>query len=128
MSFPKSFPKHLPFRRFVISPSNSRYGSFCLLDRNTALYSGHVSSLAGDSRVPAKNRKPRAIARIADALFFREKSIHIAASVILKLTFSLSKKRGERERERRSRSHDDHLIDLADREWRYLLKINFGVD
>lgn len=94
---------------------------FRLLDRYTVLYPGHVSSLAGDLRGPVKNRKPRAIARIADALFFRgslfigtcrpETGFHVAG-----------------EKEKGTRSYGDDLIDLADRERRRLAKINFGVD
>lgn len=86
---------------------------FRLFDRYTVLYPGHVSSLAGDLRSPVKNRKPRAIARIADALFFRgslfigtcrpETGFHAA---------------GEKEKGIRVRMATD-LIDLADRDRRY---------
>lgn len=62
-----------------------------LFDRYTVLYSGHVSSLANDSYIPAKNWKPRAIARIADALLFWE--ILLISRHLSFWTFLLPKKR-----------------------------------
>jgi len=91
---------------------------FRLLDRYTVLYPGHVSSLAGDLRGPVKNRKPRAIARIADALFFRG-SLFIG-TCRAETGFHCCGKR-----KRDAFVWRDHLIDLANRERRWR---RFGED
>lgn len=58
------------------------------------------SSFASDLRGPAKNRDPRAIGRIADALFFRE-GTYSSAPVVPKPAFPSpavkQKRRGEKE-------------------------------
>lgn len=79
---------------------------FRLFDRYTVLYPGHVSSLAGDLRT-VKNRKPRAIARIADALFFR-------GSLFIGICRPETGFHTAGEKEKGTRSYGDHLIDLAD--------------
>lgn len=109
----------------MISSSNPWYGSFVCFDRYAVFYSGHVSSLANDSHVPAKNRKPRAITRIADALFFRE-NLFISRRLLSWNQLPHHRKKGK-DRERRSHSYDEHLIHLADRKRRCLLKVAVSV-
>jgi len=94
-----------PFCRLTVE-NVSRYGVHAI----DMLYSERISSLAGDLRVPAKNRGPRAIARIADALFFSG-GTYSSAAVVPRPAFAVAKKEKS---EGWSRSYGDHLIDPAD--------------
>jgi len=119
-SYFRSCPRAFAVSQIYSLTVQSMIWQFRLLDRHAVFYPGHVSSLAGDLRGPVKNRKPRAIARIADALFFSREPIHRHLSSRNRLSPLLPKKKKRRVRMARPFNRS--------RGSRTEAKINFNVD